>query len=201
MTAVRPIPAQEMNPGSTAARRPATWVSIPSDVRHWVPDNELAVFCLERAYRVEEQQMSPVFSLTEPRLFAPWSMLAVLTYAYSTGNFSSASIAKDLAEDDLLSTLAGRTSTDGRLLTRFRCRNAEVLEAALHDVLLWVAVRRGYASPSALNNPGAVPPLLRLQILCETRIRLNQAAKLDAAAGSLSETPKPRFSIIDDVKE
>lgn len=117
---------------------------MPPSVREWLPEDHLAFFVLDvvaeldlsafyAAYRVDGRGGS---------VYDPAMMLAVLLYAYCTGERSSRRIERRLIEDVAMRVAAANQQPDHATLARFRRRHQDAI-AALFGQVLGLCVKAG----------------------------------------------------------
>jgi len=117
---------------------------MPPSVRDWLPEGHLAFFVLDV---VEELDVSGFYDRFRVdgkggAGYDPAMMLAVLLYAYATGERSSRRIERRLREDVAYRVLAANHHPDHSTLARFRQRNeAEI--AQLFTQVLALCVKAG----------------------------------------------------------
>ncbi len=117
---------------------------MPPSVREWLPEDHLAFFVLDvvaeldlgafyAAYRVDGRGGS---------VYDPAMMLAVLLYAYCTGERSSRRIERRLVEDVAMRVVAANQQPDHATLARFRRRHQDAI-AGLFGQVLGLCVKAG----------------------------------------------------------
>jgi transposase len=117
---------------------------MPPSVRDWLPEDHLAFFVLDvvaeldlagfyAAYRADGRGGS---------VYDPSMMLAVLVYAYCTGERSSRRIERRLVEDVAYRVVAANQQPDHATLARFRRRHQDAI-AGLFGQVLRLCVRAG----------------------------------------------------------
>lgn len=110
---------------------------MPPSVRDWLPEDHLAFFVLDvvaeldlaafyGAYRVDGRGGA---------VYDPSRMLAVLIYAYCTGERSSRRIERRLVEDVAYRVVAANQNPDHATLARFRRRHQDAIAALFGQVL------------------------------------------------------------------
>ena len=110
---------------------------MPPSVADWLPDGHLAWFVLDvvaeldlsgfvAAYRVDGRGGA---------VYDPSAMLAVLLYAYCTGERSSRRIERRLVEDVAFRVLAANQNPDHATLARFRRRHQDAIAEVFGQVL------------------------------------------------------------------
>jgi transposase len=117
---------------------------MPPSVRDWLPEDHFAFFVLDvvaelelsafyRAHRVDGRGGA---------VYDPAMMLAVLIYAYCTGERSSRRIERRLVEDVAYRVVAANQNPDHATLARFRRRHQDAI-AALFGQVLGLCVKAG----------------------------------------------------------
>src|SRR5436190_20948329 len=128
---------------------------MPPSVREWLPEDRLAFFVLDvvaeldlsafyAAYRVDGRGGS---------VYDPAMMLAVLLYAYCTGERSSRRIERRLVEDVAVRVVAANQHPDHATIARFRA-NHETAIAGLFGQVLAVCARAGLLRPGLVAIDG-----------------------------------------------
>lgn len=110
---------------------------MPLSVREWLPEDHLAFFVLDV---VEELDVTAFLRAHRAdgrggAVFDPAMMLAVLIYAYCTGERSSRRIERRLVEDVAYRVLAANQRPDHATLARFRRRHQDAIAALFGQVL------------------------------------------------------------------
>ncbi len=111
---------------------------LPPDMRQWLPEGHLALFILDlvaaldlasfyQPYRQKDVRGRPAY---EPRM-----MVALLLYAYCTGNPSSRRIERATYEDVAYRVLAGDQHPDHDTISDFRQQHLEALRGLFVQVL------------------------------------------------------------------
>src|SRR4051794_15357015 len=128
---------------------------LPPSVREWLPEDHLAFFVLDvvaqldlsafyAAYRVDGRGGS---------VYDPAMMLAVLLYAYCTGERSSRRIERRLVEDVAVRVVAANQQPDHATLARFRRRHQDAI-AALFGQVLGLCVTAGLVDAGVVAIDG-----------------------------------------------
>ncbi|MAP64705.1 MAG: transposase [Microbacterium sp.] len=128
---------------------------LPPSVRDWLPEGHLAWFVLDvvgeldltgfyRAYRADGRGGA---------VYDPAAMLAVLLYAYCTGERSSRRIERRLVEDVAYRVLAANQAPDHATLARFRRRHQDAI-AALFGQVLGLCVKAGLVDAGIVSIDG-----------------------------------------------
>jgi transposase len=128
---------------------------MPPSVAEWLPDGHLAFFVLDvvaeldlavfyRSYRDDGRGGA---------VYDPAMMLAVLVYAYCTGQRSSRQIERRLVEDVAYRVVAANQRPDHATLARFRRRH-EAAIAALFGQVLGLCVKAGLVDSGVVAIDG-----------------------------------------------
>jgi transposase len=128
---------------------------LPPDLRDWLPEDHLAWFVIES---VEALDLSAFYAAYRPdghgrAAHDPRMMVALLLYAYSTGERSSRRIERRLREDVAYRVIAADRVPDHATISRFRARH----EAPLGDLfgqVLGLCVEAGVVSAAVLAVDG-----------------------------------------------
>lgn len=117
---------------------------MPPSVRDWLPEDHLAFFVLDV---VGELDLDAFFAVHRDdgrggAVYDPGLMLAVLVYAYCTGERSSRRIERRLIEDVAYRVLAVNQHPDHATLARFRRRHQDAI-AGLFAQVLGLCVKAG----------------------------------------------------------
>jgi transposase len=128
---------------------------MPPSVREWLPDGHLAFFVLDV---VAELDLAAFFAVHRAdgrggSVYDPSMMLAVLVYAYCTGERSSRRIERRLVEDVAYRVLSTNQQPDHATLARFRRRHQEAI-AALFGQVLGLCVRAGLVDTGVIAIDG-----------------------------------------------
>ena len=128
---------------------------LPPDLRDWLPEDHLAWFVIES---VESLDLSTFYaayradghgrSAHDPRM-----MVALLLYAYATGERSSRRIERRLREDVAYRVIAANRVPDHATIARFRARHQDPL-ADLFTQVLGLCVEAGIASAAVVAVDG-----------------------------------------------
>lgn len=110
---------------------------MPPSVREWLPEDHLVFFVLDV---VAELDLSDFLRAHREdgrggAVYDPAMMLAVLVYAYCTGERSTRRIERRLAEDVAYRVLAANQCPDHATLARFRRRHQDAITALFGQVL------------------------------------------------------------------
>jgi transposase len=118
------------------ADRDQLWLMPPS-VADWLPEGHLAWFVLDA---VKELDVSGFYASYRAdgrggATYSPESMLAVLLYAYCSGERSSRRIERRLAEDIAYRVLSSNQQPDHATLARFRQRHEQAISQLFVQIL------------------------------------------------------------------
>ena len=110
---------------------------LPPSLKEWLPENHLAFFILDI---VEELDLTGFYEAYRKdgkggATYDPKAMLAVLLYAYCSGERSSRRIERRLQEDVAFRVLAVNQQPDHATLARFRVRHEEAIASIFCQVL------------------------------------------------------------------
>lgn len=128
---------------------------MPVSVRDWLPEDHLAFFVLDvvaeldlsrflRAYRDDGRGGA---------VYDPAMMVAVLIYAYCTGERSSRRVQRRLVEDVAYRVVAGNQQPDHATLARFRRRHQDAI-AGLFGQVLALCVNAGLVDTGVVAIDG-----------------------------------------------
>jgi transposase len=117
---------------------------MPLSVRDWLPEDHLAFFVLDVVAELDLAAFLKAHRLDGRggAVYDPAMMLAVLLYAYCTGERSSRRIERRLAEDVAYRVLAVNQRPDHATLARFRRRHQDAI-AGLFGQVLGLCVKAG----------------------------------------------------------
>jgi transposase len=128
---------------------------MPPSVRDWLPEQHLAFFVLDVVAELDLRDFYGAYredgrggSVYDPAL-----MLAVLVYAYCTGERSSRRIERRLVEDVAYRVLAANQQPDHATLARFRRRHQDAI-AALFGQVLGLCVSAGIVDAGVVAIDG-----------------------------------------------
>ena len=155
--------------------------SIPDDLHDWVETPVLLALAQSAAQTQGAELLRPVFSLTSTRCYHPWRMLALLTYAYGRGLWSSEEIAQAAFWDDALRELCRGVPPSSDLIRRFREHNRADLQRCLDRII------RGACAWNCDGQDTTAHPRLAVEVLCDVHRRLHRAERRDAASATLVE--------------
>lgn len=128
---------------------------MPPSVREWLPEDHLAFFVLDvvaeldlagfyAAYRADGRGGS---------VYDPSMMVAVLLYAYATGERSSRRVERRLVEDVAYRVISGNQQPDHATLARFRGRHQDAV-AGLFGQVLGLCVKAGMVDTGLIAIDG-----------------------------------------------
>lgn len=128
---------------------------MPASVREWLPDSHLAFFVLDV---VGELDLSEFLGAHRAdgrggAVYDPAMMLAVLLYAYSTGERSTRRVERRLVEDVAYRVLAANQQPDHATLARFRRRHQDAI-AGLFGQVLELCVQAGLVDAGLIAIDG-----------------------------------------------
>jgi transposase len=128
---------------------------MPPSIRDWLPEDHLAFFVLDV---VAELDLSEFFAAYRAdgrggAVYDPAMMLAVLLYAYATGERSARRVERRLVEDVAFRVLAANQQPDHATLARFRARHQEAI-ASLFGQVLGLCVRAGLVDAGVVAIDG-----------------------------------------------
>jgi transposase len=134
---------------------PDQMMLLPPSVREWLPEDHLAFFVLDvvgeldlaeflRAHREDGRGGAA---------YDPAMMLAVLVYAYCTGERSTRRVERRLVEDVAFRVLAANQCPDHATLARFRRRHRDAIQGLFGQVLA-MCVKAGIVDAGLLAIDG-----------------------------------------------
>jgi transposase len=128
---------------------------LPPDLREWLPEDHLAWFVIES---VEELDLSAFYAAYRSdghgaAAHEPGMMVALLLYAYATGERSSRQVERRCREDVAYRVIAANRVPDHATISRFRVRHTDAL-AALFTGVLRLCVEAGLVSAAVLAVDG-----------------------------------------------
>jgi transposase len=128
---------------------------LPPDLREWLPEDHLAWFVIAS---VEELDLSAFYAAYRSdghgaAAHDPRMMVALVLYAYATGERSSRRIERRLREDVAYRVIAANRVPDHATISRFRVRHTDAL-AELFTGILGLCVEAGIASATVLAVDG-----------------------------------------------
>ncbi len=160
---------------------------MPADLREWLPEDHLAWFVLDA---VEELDLEPFYAAYRGDGWGraahdPQMMVALVLYAYATGERSARRIECRCAEDIAYRVITANAVPDHATIARFRARHAEQL-AELFTQVLGLCAKAGLVSVGTIALDGtrivanAADSANRTYAQLATEI-LEEAARVDAA--------------------
>jgi transposase len=110
---------------------------MPPSVRDWLPEDHLAFFVLDVVAELDLSGFYAVFRADGRggAVYDPQMMLAVLVYAYCTGERSSRRMERRLVEDVAYRVVAANEQPDHATLARFRRRHQDAIAGLFGQVL------------------------------------------------------------------
>jgi transposase len=128
---------------------------LPPDLRDWLPEDHLAWFVIESAEALDLQAFDAAYrsdghgrAAHDPRM-----MVALLLYAYATGERSSRQIERRCREDVAYRVIAAGRFPDHATIARFRARHEDAL-AGLFTAVLGLCAEAGIASAAVVAVDG-----------------------------------------------
>ena len=109
---------------------------LPPDLRDWVPEDDLAHFVIEAVERVDLGAFKVNRRGTGSAQYHPRMMLALLTYCYANGIFSSRRIERATRRDLGVRFVAADNHPDHDMIASFRRENLAAVAASFLQVLL-----------------------------------------------------------------
>lgn len=128
---------------------------MPPSVRDWLPEEHLAFFVLDT---VAELDLTEFFAAYRAdgrggSVYDPSTMLAVLLYAYCTGERSSRRVERRLVEDVGYRVVAANQQPDHATIARFRARHQDAI-AGLFGQVLGLCVKAGLVDAGLIAIDG-----------------------------------------------
>src|SRR6266511_515792 len=128
---------------------------MPTDLRGWLPEDHLAWFVLDA---VEELDPEPFYAAYRGDGWGraahdPPMMVALMLYAYATGERSARRIERRCAEDIAYRVITANQVPDHSTIARFRARHAEQL-ADLFGQILGLCAKAGLVSVGTIALDG-----------------------------------------------
>lgn len=128
---------------------------LPPDLRDWLPEDHLAWFVIEA---VTELDLGPFYASYRAdghgaAAHDPQMMVALLLYAYATGERSSRQIERRTREDVAFRVIAANRVPDHATISRFRGRHQDAL-ATLFTGVLRLCAKAGLASVAVVAVDG-----------------------------------------------
>lgn len=128
---------------------------MPPSVRDWLPERHLAFFVLDMVAELDLTEFYAAYR-NDGRggsVYDPTMMLAVLVYAYCTGERSSRQIERRLVEDVPYRVIAANQQPDHATLARFRRRHQDAI-GALFTQVLRLCVKAGLVDAGVVSIDG-----------------------------------------------
>lgn len=128
---------------------------LPPSVRDWLPDDHLAFFVVDVVAELDLAAFYAVHRVDGRggSVYDPAMMLAVLLYAYCTGERSSRRIERRLLEDVAFRVIAANQQPDHATLARFRRRH-QVTIGELFAQVLALCVKAGLVDAGVVSIDG-----------------------------------------------
>ena len=120
---------------------------MPFDLTERVSKQDLARLIIRLARAEDPSGLHPAFSFEETRLYSPWMMLALVTYAFAVGIYGSEQIAGLAREEEELRRLCQDLFPNAEVVKCFRERNRLAIQDFLARVIQ--AVLEGIADGGA----------------------------------------------------
>ena len=142
---------------------------MPTDLREWLPEDHLAWFVLDT---VAELDLEPFYRAYRADGWGraahdPEMMVALMLYAYASGERSARRIERRCQEDVAYRVITANRAPDHATIARFRARHAEKL-AELFAQILGLCARAGLVSVGTIALDGT-------RILANAADRANRA--------------------------
>lgn len=112
-----------------------TALLLPPDMREWVPADHLVHFIVDAVQQFDLSGARVNERGTGSEQYPPAMMLALLSYSYATGVFSSRQIERSSYENVAVRVLCADTHPDHDTICAFRRHNAALLSAGFTRVL------------------------------------------------------------------
>jgi transposase len=128
---------------------------MPPSVADWLPDDHVAWFVLDVVAELDLSAFHAGYRLDGRggAAYDPQMMLAVLIYAYCTGERSSRRIERRLVEDVAFRVVAANLQPDHATIARFRAQHQDAI-ARLFGQVLAVCARVGVLRPGLVAIDG-----------------------------------------------
>src|SRR5258706_15712923 len=109
-------------------------LGLPLDLREWVSEKQLLEWIGTELLSIDWKDPNVVeFEQKHPQ-FRPKMFTTLLTYAYSTGLFSSEDIPEGCYRDEILRTISEGNPPNGRAIVAFRRENRGLLQSFLMEL-------------------------------------------------------------------
>jgi transposase len=161
---------------------------MPPSVADWLPEDHLAWFVLDVVAELDLSAFCAVYRLDGRggAAYDPQIMLAVLIYAYCTGERSSRRIEKRLIEDVAFRVVAANQRPDHATVARFRA-NHESAVAGLFGQALAVCARAGLLRPGLIAVDGTKLAAYASRDANRTATQIAEQILAEAAATDAAE--------------
>ena len=128
---------------------------MPPSVRDWLPEDHLAFFVLDVVAELDLDSFNAAHRADGRggSVYDPAMMLAVLLYAYCTGERSSRRVERRLVEDVAYRVIAVNQQPDHATLARFRRRHQDAI-AGLFGQVLGLCVKAGMVDAGVVAIDG-----------------------------------------------
>jgi transposase len=128
---------------------------LPPDLRDWLPEDHLAWFVIESVESLDLHAFDAAYRSDGHGAAAhdPRMMVALLLYAYATGERSSRAVERRLREDVAYRVIAANRVPDHATIARFRARHTDAL-AGLFTQVLGLCVKAGIATATVVAVDG-----------------------------------------------
>jgi transposase len=128
---------------------------MPPSVRDWLPEDHLAFFLMDVVAELDLAEFYAPFRADGRGgwVYDPSMMVAVLLYAYCTGERSSRRIERRLVEDVAYRVVAANAQPDHATLARFRRRHQDTI-AGLFGQVLGLCVKAGLVDAGVVAIDG-----------------------------------------------
>lgn len=128
---------------------------LPPDLRDWLPEDHLAWFVIASVEALDLSDFHASYRSDGHGRSAhdPQMMVALLLYAYATGERSSRAMERRCQEDVAYRVIAANRVPDHATIARFRARHQDAL-AGLFTQVLGLCVEAGIASPAVVAVDG-----------------------------------------------
>lgn len=108
---------------------------LPTDMREWIPENDLVHFVLSAVEAVPLEAFKVNDRGSGSKEYPPRMMLALLIYCYANGLFGSRRIERATYRDVAVRYLTGNTHPDHDTICSFRRKNFRAVSRAFLEVL------------------------------------------------------------------
>jgi transposase len=128
---------------------------LPPDVREWLPADHLAWFVIDA---VGEMDLAAFYAAYRAdghgrAAYEPSTMVALVLYAFATGQRSSRAIERHCRQDVAYRVISGNRIPDHATIARFVCRHERAL-ADLFGEVLKLCERAGMVKPGVVSIDG-----------------------------------------------